>query len=270
MEENKKYRLTTESNLLCFGKKLYRIEALKDFGDIRKGEKGGFVESEDNLSQEGNCWIADDAMVYDDAKVSENAVVYDNVRVLKRASVYGCACVYNNVSVSDNAQVYGNAIVYGYANVCDDSSVFGNAQVYGNAYICRNSKVYDNACVSDNAWIDSDAQVHGNSKVCGDVTVFNTANVNGNVYMDGNTIVGGNAVIRSNRDYIVFQNWWSRGEYFTWTRSNNMWRAGDFYGTGEELIQKAYQESNENGREYERIVKYVEEILKEEQYYGRE
>lgn len=41
MEENKKYRLTTESILLCFGKKLYRIEALKDFGDIRKGEKVG-------------------------------------------------------------------------------------------------------------------------------------------------------------------------------------------------------------------------------------
>lgn len=234
MEENKKYRLTTESILLCFGKKLYRIEALKDFGDIRKGEKGGFVESEDNLSQEGNCWIADDAMVYDDAKVSENALVSDNVRVLKRASVYG------------------------------------NAKVYGNVHICGNSKVYDNACVGDNAWIDNDAQVHGNSKVCGDVTVFNTANVNGNVYMDGNTIVGGNAVIMSNRDYIVFNNWWSRGEYFTWTHSNNMWRAGDFYGTGEELIQKAYQDSEESGREYERIVKYVEEILKEEQYYGRE
>lgn len=53
MNENKKYRLTDESLVLCYGKKLYRIEALKDFGDIRKGEKGGFVESEDNLSQEG-------------------------------------------------------------------------------------------------------------------------------------------------------------------------------------------------------------------------
>lgn len=270
MEENKKYRLTTESLVLFLGKKLYRIESLKDFGDIRKGEKGGFVESEDNLSQEGYCWISDNAMVYDDAKVSENALVCDNARVLKRASVYGNAVVRGKVCVGNDAQVYDNSIVYNNAIVFNNARVYGNAQVYGNAHICGNSKVYDNACVSDNAWIESDAQVHGNSKVCGDVTVFNAANVNGNAYVDGNTIVGGNAVIRSNRDYIVFKNWWSRGEYFTWTRSNNMWRAGDFCGTSEELIQKAYQYSEESGREYERIVTYVEEILKEEQYYGRE
>lgn len=270
MEENKKYRLTTESLVLFFGKKLYRIEALKDFGNIRKGEKGGFVESENNLSQEGYCWIADNAMVYDDAKVSENAVVYDNVRVLKRAMVHGNAIVRGKVYVGNDAQVYDNSTVYNNAVVFNNAHVYGNALVYGNAHLCDNSKVYDNAYVSGNAWIQSDAKVYGNSKVCGDATVFDTANVNGNAYVDGNTLVGGNAVIKCNRDYILFKNWWSRGEYFTWTRSNNMWRAGDFYGTGEELIQKAYQESNENGREYERIVKYVEEILKEEQYYGRE
>ena len=49
-----------------------------------------------------------------------------------------------------------------------------------------------------------------------------------------------------------------------------MWRAGDFYGTGEELIQKAYQDSEESGREYERLVKYVEETLKEKENGGQE
>jgi hypothetical protein len=28
---------------------LYRIEALKDFGDVKKGDLGGYVQSEDNL-----------------------------------------------------------------------------------------------------------------------------------------------------------------------------------------------------------------------------
>lgn len=64
-------------------------------------------------------------------------------------------------------------------------------------------------------------------------------------------------------DYIVFKNWWSSGRYFTWTRSNNMWRVGCFYGTGKELIEKAYKDSAKSGREYERIVEYVEEICKE-------
>ena len=73
-----------------------------------------------------------------------------------------------------------------------------------------------------------------------------------------------NAKVSGNADYIVFKNWWSSGRYFTWTRSNNMWSVGCFYGTGEELIKKAYADSEKNGREYERVVKYVQSILEEE------
>lgn len=39
-----------------------------------------------------------------------------------------------------------------------------------------------------------------------------------------------------------------------------MWRVGGFHGTGEELIEKAYKDSKVSGREYERIVKYVEAV----------
>lgn len=42
-----------------------------------------------------------------------------------------------------------------------------------------------------------------------------------------------------------------------------MWSVGCFYGTGEELIKKAYKDSALSSREYERIVKYVESILNE-------
>ena len=153
----KKYKLTDE--YIKFNKRtLYRIEALKGFRDVEKGDKGGFIEDEHNLSHYGDSWVC------------------------------------------DNARVFGNA------------SVFGDARVYG------------------------DARVFGDAK------------------------------IENNSDYIVFKNWWSSGRYFTWTRSNNMWSIGFFYGTGEELIKKACKDSELSGREYERIVKYVEEILKE---YGK-
>ena len=39
-----------------------------------------------------------------------------------------------------------------------------------------------------------------------------------------------------------------------------MWKVGCFYGSGEELTKKAYKDSEDCGREYERIVKYVETI----------
>lgn len=110
----------------------------------------------------------------------------------------------------------------------------GNAWVYGNA------KVYGNAQVYDNAWVYGNAQVYGNAEVHGDASV------------------------KDPRDYITFKNWWSSGRYFTWTRSNNMWSVGCFYGTGKELIEKAYKDSEESGREYERVVRYVESILQED------
>ena len=74
----------------------------------------------------------------------------------------------------------------------------------------------------------------------------------------------GDAKVYGDADYIVFKNWWSSGRYFTWTRSNNKWKVGCFFGTGEELIKKAYADSEKSGREYERIVKYVESILADE------
>lgn len=96
------------------------------------------------------------------------------------------------------------------------------------------------------------AWVGGKAWVGGDATAY------GNAEFDGDAEVDGDA------DYIVFKNWWSSGRYFTWTRSNNKWKVGCFYGSGEELIAKAYKDSEKSGREYERVVNYVESILEEE------
>lgn len=109
-------------------------------------------------------------------------------------------------------------------------------------------------------WIHNNAKVYGGARVTGCAVVQQNAIICGNVAVGGNTSIFGNAVISDKRDYIVFKNWWSSGRYFTWTRSNDMWSVGCFYGTGEELIRKAYKDSKESGREYERIVKYVESI----------
>ena len=40
-----------------------------------------------------------------------------------------------------------------------------------------------------------------------------------------------------------------------------MWKVGCFYGTGKELIEKAYKDSEKSGVEYERAVDYIESIL---------
>ena len=128
----KKYELTDET-IEVYGTALHRIKALKDFGNVKKGELGGYVESERNLSQEGNCWVCGNAKVCGDAEVCGNAWVFGN------AEVYGNAKVYGNAWVDGNAWVFGNAEVYG------NAKVYGNAWVYGNAEVCGNAKVCGDA-----------------------------------------------------------------------------------------------------------------------------
>ena len=81
----KKFELTSESIVDVFGKKLFRIKALVEFGNVKEGELGGFVEKEENLSHEGNAWVSGNASVSGDAWVSGDAKVYGN------AWVYGDA-----------------------------------------------------------------------------------------------------------------------------------------------------------------------------------
>ena len=111
-----KYKLTEETKDF-YGATLYRIEAVESFGNVKAGEKGGWIEKEENLSQAGDCWVCDNACMYGNARVYGNAQVCDN------------ACVRGNACVCDDARVYGNAQVY------DDACVYGNAQVYDDARI---------------------------------------------------------------------------------------------------------------------------------------
>lgn len=81
----KKFELTTETKINIFGKKLFRIKALISFGPISAGEKGGWVEKEENLSQSGNAWVSGNAEVSGNAYVSGNAEVSGNACVCDNA-----------------------------------------------------------------------------------------------------------------------------------------------------------------------------------------
>nr|DAK18943.1 MAG TPA: Putative transferase, nesg, ydcK, Structural Genomics.38A [Caudoviricetes sp.] len=97
------------------------------------------------------------------------------------------------------------------------------------------------------------------------LSVYGNAEVYGNARVYGNAWVSGDARVYGNADYIVFKNHWSSGRYFTYTKSNKMWRVGCFYGTGQELINKAYQDSEISGKHYEAYVEFVEKLEKLEE-----
>jgi carbonic anhydrase/acetyltransferase-like protein (isoleucine patch superfamily) len=245
----KKYVLTDETIEVCCHI-LYRIKALRDFGDVNKGDLGGFIEKEENLSHKGDCWVYGNAKVYGDAKIFEDAKVYGDAKVFGNAQIYDDAHVYGNANVYSNARVGDNSIVYGNAEVHGDAMIGGHAEIYDNAKAYDNAVVYENVKLFGDAVVADNAEISGNAEVCGDAVV------------DGMAEICGDAVVKELGDYMVFKNTWSSGRWFTWTRSNNKWMVGCFYGTGEELIKKAYKDYGMKGRCYEVIVKTINEILK--------
>lgn len=142
----KKYEMTAAA-MLCSGYVLHRICAAKDFTTvdgrvIRQGDIGGWIQTETNLSQDDNCWIADNACVYGQASVKEDALVCQN------AKVYNFAAIRENAIVCGKSRVYDNAVICGCAKVGDNAVVCKTAMVGGKANIQGNSFIYKDEYVS--------------------------------------------------------------------------------------------------------------------------
>ena len=89
-----------------------RVVALRDFGgNVKKGDVGGIVDGEHNLSHYGDCWVFCDARVSENARVSQNAMVSDYARVSGNARVYDRARVSGHARVYDYAWVSGNEVL---------------------------------------------------------------------------------------------------------------------------------------------------------------
>lgn len=166
----KKYELTDETRV-WEGRTLHRIRALieleLDTGDtVKPGDLGGWIQSELNLAQESNAWIADEAIVCDDARCYQSGLV------------------------SDNAIVSGKAQVFGEAWVCDKAQCYGYAKISGTSWIHANAKVFEIASVSGNVWIRGDSEVCGFAAISGNVKI-NSAFVGGFTAIHDTEDIGG-------------------------------------------------------------------------------
>ena len=86
----KKFEFTGETktiSLLFRTATLHRIRAVAEFGLVKIGDLGGWIEKEENLSHEGKAWVCGDAEVWGNAKVCGNAKVWGNAEVFSASHV---------------------------------------------------------------------------------------------------------------------------------------------------------------------------------------
>ena len=179
---DKKYELFKEDSIEFNGRTLFRIKALKDFQTIHGltiniGDLGGYIQSEKNLSQEGNCWVSGKAMVMENARVKDNArvsfyarvcdnaILQDNAKALHHSIICDKAIVKDNAIVSSNSVIKGNAVISNFAQV-----KYGS--VCGNAKVCDNAVISTYNYVSGNAYINGDIVINHSCRIASEETII--------------------------------------------------------------------------------------------------
>lgn len=177
-----KYALTEDSQLHDYLQdgikqqvRLWQIRALRDFGDVKAGQLGGWLECEENLSQLGDCWIYDrKTRVFGGSDVKDDAQIRGESTLCHQAHVAGSAVV-------ENSLVSGECFIYDQARILDGCQIIAVRgltadrdqllQIYGSATVTASrvvhqAQIYGNATVS-NAFIEHRAEVFGNAMLEG-------------------------------------------------------------------------------------------------------
>ena len=92
----KKFEFTGETKTISLFFRtatLHRIRAVAEFGLVKIGDLGGWIEKEENLSHEGKAWVWGNAEVFGDAKVFGDAEVWGNAKVCGDAKVFSASHV---------------------------------------------------------------------------------------------------------------------------------------------------------------------------------
>ena len=136
--------------------KLHRIRALTDLTeDVLAGMLGGYVESCDNLDQEGRAWISADAIACENAVVCGDAILTDHAVAKGCAYVGNSAMMTGHAIAQDDAAICGGLLtgkscVCGYAVIRQDEqtlcapTIDGSARIYGEIsgnVVCRGNAV---------------------------------------------------------------------------------------------------------------------------------
>jgi len=150
-----KYELT-EITKIVDGTLVHRIRALHSFRNgVNCGDLGGWVESDANLSQDGVCWVYDNAIVtgqavvHGSAKVMNDAICFGNGTISGWSRVSGACCVGGNYRIDDMSAIVGKCDILGNPVVITGISMLANTLTIRGDVRIANSHLFGNAKIAD-------------------------------------------------------------------------------------------------------------------------
>ena len=129
-ESLKKYEFVEGDTIKHKGRTLARIRAVRDFGCVKKGDLGGYIELPKNLNIYGNCWVYDNAKVFDDAEVIDDASVFQDAEAYGEALISHKAKIGGSAKIFDKASIIGDVVILGCSEVCGKTIIDNNRWIY--------------------------------------------------------------------------------------------------------------------------------------------
>lgn len=201
MTKDKKYKLIRAGKMSVHqrdwkARRFYQLVALRDIPlhNVKAGDLGGYVTDDQILSQEGNCWIGEEAQVIDevrvfgDAYIGGKSLVYnffgydlfikDNAILRENAVVW----IYRDTStlthgLTSEVIIGGSAEIYGNANLVNVKEVSGFAKIHGDAHLGNNTVVTGTVDISGGTRIDEGVKILGDTQIFGKKTLIGTGSV---------------------------------------------------------------------------------------------
>ena len=164
--ENRKYEMTNIT-MEFEERTLYRIRALKNFRNVKAGDLGGWVSGEYNLSQEGECWIYDEAKCMDNARMYHNSAMYNNAVMCDFSEIHGCSEMHNYSAMLDNSRMYNCSAMYDNSRMYNDSKMYNNSRMFDNSAMYNNAVMLDNSKMFENSRMYRDSRLKNKEKLCG-------------------------------------------------------------------------------------------------------
>lgn len=179
----KKYSLGEKSSVSSKNP-TYRIVACRDImtlnGLVKKGELGGYVSSEKNLSQEGPCWIFDNAKVINDSSVSGNAIVAGD-SIIVDSAIYDSAVV-KEAGTIKNSVIHDSALINSKETFIKDSTICNFAVVEGGEI--KKSVISDSALIRGRNIVIKESRISDNAIIAGSsATYIEKSTISKNVHI---------------------------------------------------------------------------------------
>lgn len=184
---NTKYEFTGETMQLG-EHTLRRIRALKDFYAVNAGMVGGWIEKEENLSEEGNCFVFGEAKAYGNSRVEDDAILFEDAEIFgeahmkQHAIAAGYSKVFGNAYMNDDTCISGYATLSGFASVQDHALIEGRARIEGDVTLVANAQISGNAHIQGRTYIGCISQIGNNADIRSTADCIHISNIGMNGY----------------------------------------------------------------------------------------